>query len=291
MGKVQFKMYARRACSECIIEDKRYARLVCGWYFVTIISPQFSTPIYFIQLTLRHILKAKSWVPRLRWHLLHFTVCTENSLSCHFQLYVYYLYIIESRSWLKLLQCYQFDHFISFCLWKVFIFKVWNIVHLQKCPLHPNLPNAFYLNYISPSFSTVFPLFPGAIYLLVFCLCSDSNHPLLSGHNPYWHNPCRLVISISSVVLIIICGIVMIISKKHISLFFQDYPHLYDHHHCNPNDHDLLIKIVMNVKIILPSPVLARSRETPLVRASGELFLFVWDYYIWWQLWWLWCYL
>ena len=41
------------------------------------------------------------------------------------------------------------------------------------------------------------------------------------------------------------------------------------------NDHDLIIKIAMNVKIILPSPVLARNRETPLVRASGELSLFV----------------
>ena len=132
-----------------------------------------------------------------------------------------------------MLQCYQFDNFISFCLWKVFIFKVWNIVHLQKCPLHPNLPNAFYLNYISPSFSTVFPLFPGAIYLLVFCLCSDSNHPLLSGHNPDWYNPCRLVISISSVVLIIICGIVIqlqfswLSQKKHISLFFVKITHIF----------------------------------------------------------------
>ena len=45
----------------------------------------------------------------------------------------------------------------------------------------------------------------GAIYLLVLCLCPDSNHTLFLGHHTHWNNTCRWNNSFLSLSIVCYC--------------------------------------------------------------------------------------
>ena len=102
---------------------------------------------------------------------------------------VNYISLSLSTVFLTFYQIYfsQFANSISLSLSTIF---------LPVCQLYFSQS----VNCISPSLSTVFlsaiQLYfsfpPGAIYLVVFCFCPHSNHPLLIGHLPHRDNPCRL---------------------------------------------------------------------------------------------------